>query len=253
MSIVLNEYDWAENAIEQHELGRKPKETLRRVAGYYIENGDSQREARAKVENFLAESDPGANLIKWSNTLDKIVKSAKGTTLLRLDEIKISKPEMSRIECVERIQAKRLAFTLLCIAKYNDIARPNNNHWVNTPSSEIMRMANINTSVVRQDAMIKSLRDGGLIGFSNTYEKPNIQVLFIQDGEIALRVRDMRNLGYQYFKYYGRPYIECANCGITVKDPNPMSESKKKYCSSCAVELRTRQNVNAVMQRGMVN
>lgn len=47
MSIVLNEYDWAEKMIANHDLGKKPIETLSRVSKYYYENhyskmGDSE-------------------------------------------------------------------------------------------------------------------------------------------------------------------------------------------------------------------
>lgn len=34
MSIVLNEYDWAEKMIANHDLGKKPIETLSRVSKY---------------------------------------------------------------------------------------------------------------------------------------------------------------------------------------------------------------------------
>ena len=35
MSIVLKENDWAEKMIQSKSLGKKPSETLRRVARYY--------------------------------------------------------------------------------------------------------------------------------------------------------------------------------------------------------------------------
>ena len=34
MGIVLNEYEWAEKMINNHDLGGKPTETLSRVAKY---------------------------------------------------------------------------------------------------------------------------------------------------------------------------------------------------------------------------
>ena len=39
MSIVLKENDWAEKMIQSKSLGKKPSETLRRIARYYIDNG----------------------------------------------------------------------------------------------------------------------------------------------------------------------------------------------------------------------
>lgn len=54
MSIVLNEYEWAERMISNHELGKKPIETLTRVAKYYLENGYSKREIRKAVGYIYA-------------------------------------------------------------------------------------------------------------------------------------------------------------------------------------------------------
>ena len=44
MSIVLNEYEWAERMINNHDLGKHPVETLNRVAKYYFANQYSKRE-----------------------------------------------------------------------------------------------------------------------------------------------------------------------------------------------------------------
>ena len=43
MSIVLKENDWAEKMIQSKSLGKKPSETLRRVARYYIDSGMRKR------------------------------------------------------------------------------------------------------------------------------------------------------------------------------------------------------------------
>ena len=64
----------------------------------------------------------------------------------------------------------------------------------------------------------------------------------------AIHIHDFRNLGYQYMKYYGGPYFECVNCGITVKEQEPSKGRRQKYCPECALEIKTRQNVNAVMR-----
>ena len=53
MSIVLNEYEWAERAIQNHELGKKPIETLNRVSKYYLSNKYSKREVRRLLDEFL--------------------------------------------------------------------------------------------------------------------------------------------------------------------------------------------------------
>ena len=180
--------------------------------------------------------------------LDKVAKNVSKFPLIRLDGVDITKEELAKIEALEGKQIRRLAFTLLCVAKYWDAASDRNNGWVNTSDKEIMQMANINTSTKRQSLMFAELRDAGFIRFSKKIDNLNVQVQFIQAGETAIHIQDFRNLGYQYLKYYGGAYFECENCGLTVKAQSPAKGRPQKYCPSCAVEVKTRQTVNAVMR-----
>lgn len=248
MSIVLNEYEWAEKMINNHSLGKRPTETLGRVAKYYFAIGYSKREVRRKLDTFLAQCDPSASLPNWSDTLDRIAKGVDKYSLIRLDGITVSAKEMGRIETLDGKQLRRLAFTLLCVAKYWDAVSDKNDHWVNSPDREIMQMANISTSIKRQSMMFAELKALGMVKFSRRIDNLNVRVVFMEDGETALPIQDFRNLGYQYMKYYGAPYFECENCGLTVKIQEPAKGRRQKYCPSCAIEVKTRQNVNAVMR-----
>lgn len=249
MSIVLNEYEWAERMINNHELGKKPIETLNRVAKYYLENKYSKREIRKMLDTFLTQCDPSASLVHWSDTLDKVAKNVGKFPLIRLDGVDITKNELERIETLGGKQVRRLAFTLLCVAKYWDIVSESNNHWVNSPDKETMQMANINTSIKRQSLMFAELREAGFIRFSKKIDNLNVQVLFMEPGETALHIQDFRNIGYQYLKHYGAPYFECVNCGITVKIQEPTRGRRQKYCPSCAIELHTKQKVDSVIRK----
>lgn len=249
MSIVLDEYEWAENMINRRSLGSKPSETLLRVSKYYSENKYSKKEIRDMLDTFVLQCDPKASLQRWSECLDRSVKNASKSSIIRLDGIDISKKEMECISKLNGKQIKRLAFALLCMAKYCHMINPNNNYWVNVPDREIMKMANISTSVKRQSLMFAELRQLEMIKFSKKVDNLNVQVLFVDEGENAIHITDLRNLGYQYLKYYGEPYFECVNCGITEKIVNPSSGRKQKYCPSCAIEIHTRQKVDSVMRQ----
>ena len=77
MSIVLKENDWAEKMIQSKSLGKKPSETLRRVARYYIDNGyTKKKELRQKLDIFLLQCDPVASLPKWDAALEYAATSA---------------------------------------------------------------------------------------------------------------------------------------------------------------------------------
>lgn len=248
MSIVLNEYEWAERMISNHDLGKRPVETLNRVAKYYLATGYSKREVRRMLDTFLVQCDPSASLPSWSDMLDKIAKNVDKYPIIRMDGIDVTAKELEAIEKLEGKQIRRLAFTLLCVAKYWDTVSERNDHWVNTSDREIMQMANISTSIKRQSAMFAELKDAGMVRFSKKIDNLNVKVAFMEDGETSLHIQDFRNLGYQYLKYYGAPYFECENCGLTVKIQEPARGRRQKYCPSCAVEVGVRQRVNWVMR-----
>lgn len=248
MSIVLNEYDWAERAIKDKALGKKPYETLSRVAKYYTYKNYTRKEVRRLLDEFLLQCEPTASLVTWSDTLDNAAKYAAKYPLIMIEEIIVTKPEMEKIDALPGKQLRRLAFSLLCIAKYLYAVSPNTSYWVGTPDNEIMKMANINTSIKRQSSMFGQLKDAGMIRFSKQIDNLSVQVLFVEEGETAVRITDFRNLGYQYMKYHGEPYFECAHCGLTDKIKSATQRRPQKYCAQCAVEIRTRQNVNSVMR-----
>lgn len=249
MSIVLNEYEWAEKAISQQTLGRRPTETLNRVAKYYFANQHSKREVRKMLDTFLASCNPSISLSDWSDMLDRIAKNVDKYPIIKMDGVGISVKEMEAIEKLEGRQLRRLAFALLCVAKYWDAVSEKNDHWVNTSDREIMQMANISTSIKRQSAMFAELKAAGMIRFSRKIDNLNVRVVFMEDGEAALHIQDFRNLGYQYLKYYGGPYFECENCGLTVKIQEPARGRRQKYCPSCATEVSVRQRVNWAMRK----
>lgn len=248
MTIVLNEHEWARDMIESRSLGAKPFETLSRVAKYYIDKDYSKKEVRGLLDTFLLQCEPTASLPKWSETLDYAVARALKYDAIKIDCIEITKPEMERIDALDGKQIRRLAFTLLCLAKYWDIVNPQGDHWVNSKDSEIMRMANINTSIKRQSLMYFNLNEVGMVQFSKKVDNTNVRVCFISPGETVMTITDFRNLGYQYLKYHGEPYFECKNCGITVKNENTTGR-KPKYCRECAVEIHMQQTVNSVMRQ----
>lgn len=248
MSIILNEHEWAKERLEARTLGQKPFETLSRVARYYLDHDYSKKDTYKAVEQFLLQCEPTASIPKWSDTIEFALHRALKYKAIQIDSIHISAPEMARIDVLNGKQMRRLAFTLLCLAKYWNIVNPNCDSWVNNKDSEIMSMANIKTSIKRQSLMYHNLNKLGMIQFSRRVDNTNVRVCFIEDGTPVMTITDFRNLGYQYLRYHGEPYFKCANCGLVVKQ-NTGTGRRLKYCSDCAVEIRTQQNVNSVMRQ----
>ena len=267
MAIVLNEYEWAERMIANRDLGAKPGETLSRVAKYYFENRYSKREVRKLLDQFLMQCNPDASLVHWSDALDKIVKTASRFPLIQIDYVYVSPAELSRIEELGNKQLKRLAFTMLCVVKYWNAVSANNNNWLNAQDKDIFQMANITVPSKKHDLMYGALREAGFIRLSKRIDNLNVQILFADEEEPedvtnGILVRDFRNLGYQYMKYHGEAFFECESCGLTVRSKERAASKtaarhgfakpigrRQKYCPSCAMKIKTRQNVAAVMRR----
>lgn len=249
MSIVLRESEWTENVIKNKTLGNKPSETLRRVARYYLDKGYSKRDTRKMLDIFLIQCDPSYSLARWSDALDHAVSRAQKYPAINIDGVDITKPEMEIIDSLDGKQIKRLAFTLLCLSKYWMSVMPDGDYWVNNKDNEIMATANIKTSIKRQSMMYWTLRELGLIQFSRKVDSTNVRVCFAQDGDVAMRITDFRNLGYQYLRFHGEPYFECESCGLTTKINTPNKGCKQRYCRDCAISIHTKQMVDSVMKR----
>ena len=252
MSYELHENEWARDMILRRDLGKNTFETVTRVARYYLESGFSKAEVRKLLDAFVIQCDPEASLALYSDLLDNAVKRALKRHSVNIDEICITKKEMDTIGKLEQRQAKRLAFTLLCFAKYLDQIYPNNDHWVNVKDSDLMRAANISTSIKRQSSIYNYLYNNYLIEFSKMVDNINTQVSFIDDNSpVVLRVTDLRNLGYQYLKYIGEPnYFVCEGCGITEKYTSPKGFNRR-FCPDCANKIKMKKKVNSIMCRNL--
>ena len=257
MTIVLDENKWASEMLSRGEFGGDKFETLRRVARYFIDlNKYSRQEIREMLDKFLLRCDPTASLVKWSDTLDNAVKTAYKRAAVDCKYIPITVKEWGVLKSIKGVQLQRLAFTLLCLAKYWDIVNNVSSHWVNSKNNEIMKMANINTSTKRQTLLYNQLYENGMISLSCKMANTNVRVEFIEDGEEHIKITDFRNLGNQFKMLIGDTrYIKCQECGIVVpRNAKPSIYHlgyygrPQIYCNSCAAALKLRNNVNNVMK-----
>lgn len=70
------------------------------------------------LENFMLVSYPNFNPVKWQDTIERQVKKAKKYSLIEIDFIPITKNELDTIKSIKNKPQERLAFTLLCLAKF---------------------------------------------------------------------------------------------------------------------------------------
>lgn len=254
MTIVLNERKYAEQILEDMDVSTGLRSKLTVIAKYYFANGLSKEKVSNNITEFVRAC--GIPPERWDmiTMVQRVVSSAKKKKLIEIESIPITIEEVSAIEALNGRTTQRTAFTLLCLAKYLDIVNEKNDHWVWTPETQVMKMANVAATVMRRCEILNAIRDAGMTEYSKRVDNNSIHVLFIGGTEVAMNITDFRNLGYQWNMYHGEPYYVCGDCGLTGKmnEPSKVGDSrgrKREYCDSCIVKRRVQQKVNSAMRR----
>lgn len=243
----MNERRRAEDILSSVQATTNPIHNVYLLSRYYYAQGMRQKEVLEKIEDYLRQF-PFLVLPKWQQTVDKIVAKAKGKGLIEIEYVGITEKELAEIAKLRKESLKKLAFTLLCIAKYFNTIRPENSSWVNTPDKDVFRMADIRTlDSKRQQKLIRELHLLGMVGYSKVVDNVNLRVLFVDtETEPVLRIYQFDDLGYQYLECIGDPSIvHCKCCGKLIKK----TSCRKDYCDECAVEARKSSNRKASQKR----
>ncbi len=242
MPVILNEKEYAERIIEKGEVGNKPTSTLFLLSKYYRQEKNlGEKKTFEQLNNFMKENYKSYNPALWEDIIEDISKKGKKYLLQEIDSINITKNELDTILKVDKPRYQRLLFTMLCYAKlYNTIAETNNG-WINTEIKEIYKAARV-TVKHRNDKflILNDLEQMNLISFSNQNENLNMRVNFIdEESEVILKIKDFRELGYEYQNYIGEGYFtRCTECNILVRKKSVYSSTK--YCEKCAKEIESR-------------
>lgn len=223
--------------MERGEVSNKPSETIGLMAKYHKKMGLSKSETYEKINEYMLKNYKSYNRVKWEDVINKYIDATfkKGYDLVEIEYIPVTDEEINTIKILKSKRLQRLAFTMLVIAKMNNIISDKNNSWVNRKDKEIFKHANIGMSIKNQCLLLNDLKTHGLIEFSERVDNVNNRVLFIKDGDIAIEINDMRNLGYQYDNYVGNgKFKKCEICGDIIR--NTSKTKTAKYCVECAKE-----------------
>ena len=233
--IVLNEKKYAIECLENGFVGKKPFFTLSIIAKYYYHSlGYRKSRINSLLNEFMSKHYAGYHLDKlsWQDTIESIVKKVNKYSLLEVDGVSITQSELRTISEIGNPIKERIMFTILCLAKFGLARNPNSNGWVNTDSKEIFKMARVSCKALERELYIGDLFDRGLLELPMRNDNTSIRVTFIDtDSPEELFVSDFRELGYEYLKYKGENFIQCAECGILTRGNK---NGTKRYCKDCA-------------------
>lgn len=234
--IILDERTWCENMLKSFSMGSSPAGTLNRLAKYYFTLGHKKNDIARLLEEFILRCNPSANIMRWQEVIDNCVRHADRRPLIAVESIPVTQKELDLISELPGQMIRKLMFTLLCLAKYRNSVSPKNDNWVGYENRDIFKMANIQTTRVRQYAMMNDLLRVGYIGMSKIVDNVSVRVSIIDDGIPVIYVSDFRNIGNQYVRYLGGNYIECAHCGLVIKKIG----RNNKYCPLCASSIKAK-------------
>lgn len=233
--IILDEKKYAEKCLENGLMDSKPFNTLSILAKYYYHHlGYRKKKIASLLLDYLSKYYPRYefNEFSWKESIDKIARNVGKHKLYEISGVKITKSEMKTIQNIHNKVLERLAFTMLCLAKFYNLKNPKNNGWVNTDSKEIYKYARISCKAIEREIKIGKLRNMGLIELPKKNGNLNCRVTFINDDDDEeLFISDFRELGYEYLLYKGGNFIRCAECGILTRGNK---SGNKKYCKDCA-------------------
>lgn len=232
--IILDEKKYAEKCLKNGLMDLKPYYVLCLLAKYYHHFGYRKKKIISLLLDYLSKYYPRYefNEFSWKESIDKIARNVGKHKLYEISGVKITKSEMETIQNIHNKVLERLAFTMLCLAKFYNLKNPKNNGWVNTDSKEIYKYARISCKAIEREIKIGKLRNMGLIELPKKNGNLNCRVTFINDDDDEeLFISDFRELGYEYLLYKGGNFIRCAECGILTRGNK---SGNKKYCKDCA-------------------
>ncbi|MEY8339474.1 hypothetical protein AALB16_15895 [Lachnospiraceae bacterium 62-35] len=196
----------------------------------FYEKKSDKEDIIKELHAFMISSYPNYRPADWAVKLETCTKQADKYPLCKCKGIWVTERELQTIDDLNDKVLERLAFTLLCLAKFGNFRNPDNHNWVTYRNSEIYSMACINATAFEQDMKFHKLKELGLIEYAKKVNNLNIQVLYTDsDSSETLFISDFRKLGYEWRLYKGEVYIRCTDCKILVKNTN----GKRKYCKSC--------------------
>lgn len=243
MDIILNEKEMAEHSIETGYISKKPTDTIRILIKYYHSIGKDKISIFNEVVAFLNEYQNDFVLMKWLDTLDKMIKTYANDKykLVLEDSVSITQNELNYIKSINNLKLERLAFVLLIYCKIQNQINPNNNNWVKRKISELFKDSKIVERSNLQRLTLHKLITIGAIKTAKAVDNTGIQLEFIDESsEVVMVISDFREVVLEYLKFKGEKIKCCKECGIRFKLRS--ANSNAKYCIKCAKEVKARQD-----------
>lgn len=238
--IVLNEKKYAEECLKNGTISKPPYFTLNILSNYYYHVlGYRYSKILKSLMSFMETNsiDYKKNKLYWNDFIDKIAKKSGKHPIHELDGVWITSKELERIKSLNNKLLEKLAFTLLCLAKYSNSRFEKNNDWVSLDYVEIFKLARITCGKQERYSKINILYKRGFVELAKRIDNLNLKIMYIDKETVDFStsngdvfISDFRELGYEYLKYLGENIVSCKKCGVLIRGNK---NGTKKYCKEC--------------------
>ena len=238
-NFVFDGLSYAKSIIDDHNIdGKNANEHMVLLAkyNYYVTNlGDAENyhsvvDYMNKYWCLFVEAD-------YQMKIEEYVKNAGKYPFKDIESIKITRKELDFIENLNNIRLEKIAFVLLCIAKYECYYHDEPKYWISWSLNNISKLARVHVTKDENRKLFRELVLNGLIESNSSGANLYEHVLFVSnnDGdEVVLELSevDYKELAYTYLFYKNgfSGYKHCGKCGILVK----INSNSQKYCKDCA-------------------
>ena len=238
--VILKETDILKNALNG-EMEKKPMSTLRILAKYYFNNGDTKEEVEDKLNKYMKVNYKSYSPSKWKDLLNQLVKSVekyKNYKMIDVDEVNITENEWFSIIALNNKQLEKLAFILLVYCKINKIKNPACDNKINNTFTDILKEASVGSKLdnMQQRLLFNELYKLNYISIGMSCNSTSIRINYIEENEdnIKFTIDNFKNVITYYEEYKnGKKYIECECCKKRVIQKT----HNVKYCSKCKKEI----------------
>ena len=242
--IILNELKHAKYIYDNKILDDKPSYTISLLCKYFIQVLKlSEIETVVEIDKFMKETYPNYIDSEWYTVILKNIKNANKYKLLQINSIDITKEELDTIKQLDNESYEKLAFTILCLSKYQHLRNNSEEYWTdkNCSITQLKKYANLSFNKEKMINALHYLCSTGIIRIG--FKSSNYHCNFVVDNDdVRIKITDngigMIDLGNQYLNYLNKGYF-CEKCGKFTKKQKSKKltkivERKKKYCNSCS-------------------
>lgn len=238
MTFLFNEQSAIENMIKMHIVDNDNIfVTIKDLARYnHFVNQMDKEDNYKNILKYLQNYGQNINEENVYQMIDECVQRAKKYPFKQVDEICITKSELSFIKGLNDIKKEKIAFVLLASAKYYDATRNTEYCTAYMKNSDICKLARVTIPVADRNIFMQFAYDCGVLSRHSRAASTEKKVLFVSQDEndkvvLKLKENDFKDLAYTYLAYKTpHQFRRCVMCNCWIKKDS----QDRRLCKECS-------------------